>query len=99
MQKRSARMQPMIRTVISAALLSGVPVVALAQSAAAPLVVTATVVSTCKVDVPPSAATTTFATMPVSVTCAKGSATPRVERPTAPPARSEVRDALLVIDF
>jgi len=89
----------MIRIVVTAALLSGVPGLALAQSAAAPLVVTATVVSTCKVDVPQSAAITTLATMPVSVICAKGSATPRVERPTAPPPRSEMRDAVLVIDF
>jgi hypothetical protein len=89
----------MIRTVVAAALLAGVPVVALAQSAAAPLVVTATVVSTCKVDVPRSAQAAAFATMPVSVTCAKGSATPRVQRPLAPPPRSEVRDAILIVNF
>jgi hypothetical protein len=34
----------------------------------------------------------------VSVTCANGATTPRVQRPIAPP-RSEVRDAVLVIDF
>jgi hypothetical protein len=51
------------------------------------------------VDVPQSAATAAFATMPVSVTCAKGSPTPRVQRPVAPPERSEVRDAMLTIDF
>jgi hypothetical protein len=87
----------MVRTLLAAAILSGVPVPALAQSAAAPLIVTATVVSTCRVDVPRTAEASTFATMPVAVTCAKGSATPRVERPIAP--RTEVRDAVLIIQF
>jgi hypothetical protein len=89
----------MIRTVVTAALLAGLPVLALAQSAAAPLMVTATVVANCKVDVPQSAETSTFATMPVSVTCAKGTAAPRVQRPTSPPSRSEVHDAVLIIYF
>jgi len=81
-------------------ILSGTPIVALAQSASAPLVVTATVVSTCRVDVPRSAEPANFATMPVAVACARRGATPRVQRPIAPPPRrSEVRDAVLVIDF
>ena len=88
----------MIRTVLAAGILAVGPVVASAQSASAPLIVTATVVSTCNVDVPRSAEASTFATMPVSVTCAKGATTPRVQRPGLPP-RSEVRDAVLIIDF
>ena len=88
----------MVRSFLAAAILAGVPVPAQAQSASAPLVVTATVVSTCKVDVPRSAEASTFATMPVAVTCTKRGATPRVQRPTAP-RRSEMRDAVLIIDF
>ena len=88
----------MARTVLAAAILAGAAALAHAQSASAPLTVTATVVSTCHVDVPRSAEAAIFATMPVSVTCAKGGATPRVQRPIAP-RRSEVRDALLIIDF
>jgi hypothetical protein len=81
-------------------ILSGTPIVALAQSASAPLVVTATVVSTCRVEVPRSAEPSSLATMPVALTCARRGATPRVQRPIAPPPRrSEVRDAVLIIDF
>jgi len=86
------------RTVLSAALLAGAAALTHAQSASAPLIVTATVVSTCTVDVPRSAEASIFATMPVSVICAKGGTTPRVQRPIVPP-RSEVRDAVLIIDF
>ena len=87
--------------VLAASLLAGAPALAQTQSASAPLFVTATVVSTCKVDVPRSAEASIFATMPVSVSCAKGGATPRVQRPIAPvaPRRSEVQDAVLIINF
>jgi hypothetical protein len=61
--------------------------------------VTATVVSTCRVDVPRSAEASTFATMPVAVTCARGAAVARLQRPIAPAPHVEVRDALLIIDF
>ena len=88
----------MVRTVLAAAILAGAPALAHAQSASAPLIVTATVVSTCRVDVPRSAEASTFATMPVAVTCARRGTTPRVQRPIAP-RRSEVRDAVLIIDF
>jgi len=88
----------MVRPLLVAAILAAAPALAQAQSASAPLIVTATVVSTCHVDVPRSAEPSIFATMPVSVTCAKGGATPRVQRPVAP-RRSEVRDAVLIIDF
>jgi hypothetical protein len=87
----------MVRTVLAAVILAGAPALAHAQSASAPLIVTATVVSTCSVDVPRSAEASTFATMPVALTCARG-ITPRVQRPIAP-RRVEVRDALLIIDF
>ena len=86
------------RTVLAALVLAGAPALVQAQSATAPLLVTATVVSTCSVDAPRSAEASTFTTMPVGVTCAKGGVTPRVQRPIAP-RRSEVRDALVIIDF
>jgi hypothetical protein len=90
----------MVRTVLAAAILAGATALAHAQSASAPLVVTATVVSTCKVEVPRSAEASTFATMPIAVTCARRGTTPRVQRPIAPPPRrSEVRDAVMIIDF
>jgi len=88
----------MDRRVLAATILAGAPVLAHAQSASAPLIVTATVVSTCRVDVPRSAEASTFATMPVAMTCACRGTTPRVQRPIAP-RRSEVRDAVLIIDF
>jgi hypothetical protein len=88
----------MVRAVLAAAILAGAPALARAQSASAPLIVTATVVSTCRVDVPRSAEASTFATMPIAVTCARRGTTPRVMRPVAP-LRSEVRDAVLIIDF
>ena len=88
----------MVRAALAAAILAGAPALADAQSASAPLIVTATVVSTCRVEVPRSAAASSFATLPVAVTCAKRGATPRVQRPVAP-RRSEVRDAVLIIDF
>jgi hypothetical protein len=89
--------EPMIRRALVAALLAGAPVLAHAQSSSAPLVVSATVVSTCSVDVASSAPASAFATMPVGVTCARGAIAARVQRPFA--ARSDARDALLVIDF
>jgi xanthine/uracil/vitamin C permease (AzgA family) len=82
--------------VIVATFLAVTPAVAQEQSA--PLLVTATVVSTCQVDVPGSAAVEAFATVPVSVTCARGT-TPRVQRPLAPARHVDIHDALLVIDF
>jgi hypothetical protein len=88
----------MVRPLLVAAILAAAPALAQAQSASAPLIVTATVVSTCHVDVPRSAEASTFTTMPVSVSCTRGGATPRVQRPVAP-RRSEVRDAVLIIDF
>ena len=88
----------MVRWVLAVAILAGAPGLAHAQSASAPLIVSATVVSTCKVEVPRSAEASTFATVPVALTCAKRGATPRVQRPIAP-RRNEVRDALLIIDF
>jgi hypothetical protein len=91
----------MIRALLAAAFLACVPAPAHAESASAPLFVTATVISTCKVDVPRSAEVSTFMTMPVAVTCARGGATPRVQRPIASsaPRRSEVRDVVLIINF
>jgi hypothetical protein len=70
----------------------------LAQEQSAPLFITATVVSTCRVEVPRSAEASAFAIMPIDVICARGATTPRVTRPIGP-RRVEIRDALLIIDF
>jgi hypothetical protein len=88
----------MFRTAFAAMLLVAGPALAQAQSASAPLIVTATVVSSCKVNAPRSAEPSTLAILPVAVACAKGTVAPRVQRPGAP-RRTEVRDALVVIDF
>jgi hypothetical protein len=88
----------MVRAVLAVAILAGVAEMAQAQSASAPLIVTATVVSSCNVNAPRQAEPSRFSTMPVAVTCARGRVAPRVQRPAAP-RRSEVRDAVLVIDF
>jgi hypothetical protein len=87
----------MPRTRLAAAILVAATALAHAQSTSAPLVVSATVVSTCNVDVPRSAEASAFGTFPVAVTCARGGSTPRVQRPVAP--HREVRDAVLIIDF
>jgi len=89
----------MFRTLLAAVILAGVPVMSQAQSTSAPLMVTATVVSTCHVNSPSQAEATSFSTLPVAVSCARGRVAPRVQRPLPPPRRSEVRDAVLVIDF
>jgi hypothetical protein len=91
-------MNVMFRTILAAAILAGVPVLTEAQSASAPLIVTATVVSTCQVSSPRQAEPFRFSTLPVAVTCARGRVAPRVQMPAAP-RRSEVRDAVLVINF
>jgi ribonuclease PH len=88
----------MVRTVLAAAILAAAPALAHAQSASAPLIVSATVVSACRVDVPQSAEAATFATMPIEVTCARGATVPHVQRPIGP-RRIEIREALLIIDF
>jgi hypothetical protein len=86
------------RTVLVAGILVGAPALAPAQSASAPLSVTATVISSCKVNVPRQVPALALATMPVAVGCARGGAAPRVQRPVALP-HSEVRKAVLIINF
>jgi hypothetical protein len=88
----------MVRLILAAVMLAAAPAMAAAQSASAPLVVSATVVSSCKVDVPSAVERSRLPTLPVAVTCARGVAGARVQRP-AVPRRSEVRDAVLTIDF
>jgi len=88
----------MVRAVLAIAMLAGFVGQAQAQSASAPLIVTATVVSSCSVNSPRQAQPSQFSTLPVAVSCARGRVAPRVQRPAAP-RRSEVRDAVLVIDF
>jgi len=94
------------RAILAVVVFSGAPALAHAQSASTPLLVEATVVSECRVNVPQSAGASTFATMPVAVTCSHHSATPHVQRPIAPrverpiaPGGSDVRDALVIINF
>jgi hypothetical protein len=88
----------MIRPTLAAAILAASSALAQAQSASSLLIVRATVVSSCKVDVPRSVEPSALPTLPVAVTCARGGAQPRVQRPSVP-RRSDVRDAVLVIDF
>jgi hypothetical protein len=89
----------MFRTSIAvAAFLAAVPSLAHAQSASAPLVVTATVVSSCRVNAPRSAELSGLSTLPVATSCARRGIAPRVQRP-AEPRRSEIHEALVVINF
>jgi len=87
-----------IFAVVGVSLLAAAPFAQTVQSVSTPLHVEATVVSSCTVKVPRSAKASTFADFPVQTTCAKGSATPRVKRPSAPP-QHEVHDAVLIINF
>jgi len=88
----------MFRTVAVVAILAAAPALTQAQSASAPLIVSATVVSTCHVSAPRQAEASQFSLLSVAVTCARGRVAPRVQVP-AVPRRSEVRDAVLVINF
>lgn len=88
----------MVRSLVAAAILAGMPVVAEAQSASAPLIVTATVVSSCKIDAARLVEPAGVARLPVAVTCTRRGAAARVPRAAAP-RRSEMRGAVLVIDF
>jgi hypothetical protein len=91
----------MFRTLLAVAILAAVTAFAVAQSASAPLMVTAEVVRSCKVDVPLVASPNQLSTLPVTVTCARSdSPTARVERPVMPsPRRIESRGAVVVIQF
>ena len=89
----------MFRRILAATLIAGAPAVVSAQSASAPLIVTATVVSSCRVNVPRAVEPGMFPVLPVALACARrGGAAARVQRP-AVPRRSEVRDAVVIIDF
>ena len=87
----------MVRTLLTSALLIGTATLAYGQSATAPLLVTATVVSTCRVNVPRQVQRAALSTMPVDIECARGGVDARVRRPLLP-LRS-VDHALLVINF
>jgi len=89
----------MFRRLLAAALVAAAPAVVSAQSSSAPLIVTATVVSSCRVNVPRAVEPAMFSSLPVALACARrGGAAARVQRPNAP-RRSEVRDAVVIIDF
>lgn len=86
-----------LKTALVVFLLSLAPVPAFAQSTSAPLHVTATVIRSCRVDVPPSAQPSQLPTLAVVLTCVKSSgAAARVQRP-AP--RREPRGDVVVINF
>jgi hypothetical protein len=87
-----------VRSFVAAAILAAAPVVPQAQSASAPLIVTATVVSTCRIAAARLVEPSGVATLPVALTCTRSGAAARVQRPIAP-RRSEMRDAVLMIDF
>jgi hypothetical protein len=75
-----------------------------AQSSSAVLSVTATVVPSCRVDVPRQADPSEMSTLPVSLACGRGVG-PRIQRPQLGPQTDGddsavvVDDAVLVIDF
>ncbi len=82
-------------------MLVGTSTVALAQSASAPLLVTATVVSSCTVNHAHLVDRAGLSTTPVNIACARNGSRrddfSRVERPPAP--HRSVGHALLVINF
>jgi hypothetical protein len=88
----------MTRRLLVIAIFAAAPAVTHAQTAAAPLLVTATVMPSCRVDVPQSAEFANLATMPVTMACAKAMLTPRVERPIASQA-SAAQDAVVTVNF
>ena len=87
----------MFGRIAAALVLATLPAIVAAQSASAPLMVTATVVSSCKVDVPRRATPTSMPTVPVGVRCARNGVTPRVQ--LLAPRRVDLRGALVVVDF
>ena len=91
----------MIRTLLAAAILVGTATLAQAQSGSAPLVVTATVVSSCTVNVPSLVDRSGLSTMPVDMTCTRRPGrrndAARVQRPPTP--HRSVESALLLINF
>ena len=88
----------MFRRLFAAAILAAAPALAQAQSASAPLVVTATVVSSCKVNVPSASSPSALPTIPVAVACGRGVVPPRVQRPE-PARRIDAGAAVVVINF
>jgi hypothetical protein len=91
----------MVRTLYAAAVLLGTSTMALAQTPSAPLVVSATVVSSCKVSVPRQVDRSGLSTMPVDIACARRDGrradVARVQRP--PALHRSVDHALVVINF
>jgi hypothetical protein len=90
----------MVRTFLVSVILVGAATLAQAQTAAAPLVVTATVVSSCKTNVPRQVKRSALSTMTVDIACARGSrggVDARVRRPLSSP--SSVGHALVLINF
>ena len=91
----------MVRTLLTSALLIGTATLAYGQSATAPLVVTATVVSSCTVKVPAEVDRSALSTMPVDIDCVRrgprGEHNARVRRPRLP--HRSVDHALLIVNF
>lgn len=96
----------LVGALLAAAILMGTSTMAQAQvmqglqSASAPLVVTATVVSSCKVSVPRQVQRSAMPTTPVDVACTRSSrADARVAPPAAAQSQTSVGDGLVVINF
>ena len=88
-----------LKCLAALALAATLPAVTSAQSAAAPLVVTAVVVRSCRVTVPAAAQPSELPSVPVSLACVKSSgAAARVQRPVAP-RRIDARGEIVVINF
>jgi hypothetical protein len=87
----------MIKTLLAAVILVGISAQAQAQARSTPLVVTATVVSTCQVSVPDEIEHSAFSTLPVGVACTRGKLNAQVRHPLAP--RIAGGHALVVINF
>jgi len=85
------------RLIVIAAIAGAAVSIARAQSSSAVLSVTATVVPSCRVDVPRQADPSEMSTLPVSLVCGRGVG-PRIQRPQFG-LRTDVGDAVLLIDF
>jgi hypothetical protein len=91
----------MVKAMFAAIILAGTGTVAFAQSASAPLLVTASVVSSCTMEVPRQVDRSGLTTMPVGIVCARRNGQrrqpARVQRPPSP--RRSVEASVLHVDF
>jgi hypothetical protein len=89
-----------VTTLLAAVVLLALPIPAVAQSSAsAPLLVTATVISSCRVNVPRTVSREAAASVAVAIRCARGAITPHVQNPAPSPRVAQNTAALVVINF